>query len=137
MMPLLEMKNYSKFVVQYLVQLVKRHENVTISKDNFMFLFDFCHKKHNLPNEVTQQLISLSKILKTIISKRSDSKNTSIFEPLFVKLINSTTNATKNDIINILISLLSHDSNCFNIWIQLYSKNTQQSNILLKYIRKY
>lgn len=138
MMPLLEMKNYSKYVIQYLLQLLKKHENVTLKKEDYIFLFDLCHSKHSIPNEQAQQLLGLNKILKNVVSsKGSDKKYSSLFEPLFIKLTNSSTNATKNDIASTLVTLLSKDLNCFSTWVQLYMKNLQQSSNLLKYISKY
>lgn len=136
MMPLLEMKNYSRFVVQYLAQLLKRHENVIISKDNYIFLFDLCHSKHSLPNEVAQQLASLSKDLKNILIV-SDKKYSPYFEPLLMKLTNATTNAVKTDISSTLVTFLSKDTNCYSTWVQMYIKNLQQSCNLLNYISKY
>lgn len=137
-MPLLEMKNYSKYVVQYLAQLLKRHENVILSKDNYLYLFDLCHSKHSLPNEASQQLASLSKNLKNmLITDKSDKKYSTYFEALLVKLVNAATSTVKNDICSTLVSLLSKDANCYSTWVQMYTKHLQQSCNLLNYISEF
>lgn len=133
-MPLLEMKNYSRYVVQYLSQLLKRHETATLTKDNYIYLFTLIHTKRNLPNDVSNQLSSLSKNLKTLVLARDDGKFGAHFDALLEKYVNSATNATKNDISSTLTSFLAKDVNCYSTWVQSYNKHLQQSNNLLKYI---
>lgn len=135
MMPLLEMKNYSRFIIKYLSQLLNRHENVALSKDNYMFLLDLINTKRSLPNEVAQELGSLNKKLKAMLLKSGDKKYSTFFEPLLSKLVSTASTPFKNEISDTLVNCLVKDTSCYNAWNELYAKQSQQSSILLKYIK--
>lgn len=138
MLPLLEMKNYSKFIIKYLTQLLNRHSQVVLSKESYLFLFELIHSKRSLPNEVAQELSGLGKKLKSILfAKIGDKKYHTFFELLFNKLNSSATKAFVNEVSDTLVSCIIRDSVCYTTWINLHSKNYQQSYILLKYISEY
>lgn len=137
MLPLLEMKNYSRFIVKYLSQLLNRHSQVVLSKENYFFLFDLIHTRHSVPNEVNQELGALSKKLNSILfPKNGDKKYVAFFEPLLQKLTNTQSKAFIGEVTDSLVTCLKRDVSCFASWKNLYAKNYEQSWILLKYISK-
>lgn len=138
MLPLLEMKNYSRFIIKYLTQLLNRHSRIVLSRETYLFLFELIHSKRSLPNEVAQELSGLGKKLKSILfAKTGDKKYHTFFELLFNKLNSSSTKAFVNEVCDTLVSCMNRDSVCYTTWNNLHSKNYQQSYILLKYISEY
>lgn len=60
-LPIIELKNYSKYVIGYLAKLLARHGNMDsarVSQDQLLTMFDTVYnKKQLLPKELANELI--------------------------------------------------------------------------------
>lgn len=136
MLPLIEMKNYSKFVVEYLLGLLRKSGEVQVTKEEFLMLFDVVlSKRKGFPTDLAQQLNKAASELKGLF-ERCDAKRALFVEVFLKKLTEIEQTQTRNLISELFYSCLLRDQNSFNAWAKLYSKNLQQSTLVLSYILK-
>lgn len=83
MLPLIEMKNYSRYVVEYLVNIINLNSNSFITKEQYLLLLNviFSSKK-NFPAELNKQLVeTASKLNVLLLEQNGDKKYHSFIEP--------------------------------------------------------
>ncbi|KAL4719926.1 hypothetical protein ACJJTC_015185 [Scirpophaga incertulas] len=91
-LPIIELKNYSKYVIQYLSTLLDNHtslENTRISQDQLFAMFDLINnKKNNLSKELSSDLILQLSKYKDIFFIQSGNKLQVTFNQIMKKLPN-------------------------------------------------
>ncbi|CAK1584254.1 unnamed protein product [Parnassius mnemosyne] len=142
-LPIIELKNYSKYVVAYLSKLLDRHGNMDSSKishEQLLTMFDLINnKKNSLSKELSSDLIKQLSKYKDIFFNKSGNKLQVTFNQLMKKLPNQYLSGTSLDpynrvLVETLVDCLGHDDSCNATWRQLFHKCTKQSATLLDFI---
>ena len=69
MVPLLEMRNYTSFVIGYLKDILSNSsESKRVTQDQFFAVLDIIHSSNNLPSSMKQDLVALSPQLRVCMS---------------------------------------------------------------------
>lgn len=138
MYPLMEMKNYSKYVTKYLINLINRPvEGSSLQKDQYLNILDVIHgSKKNVPSELVKELNeSASKLNDLLLLSVKGDKYHTLVEPILKKLGTTTENQSySNQLCEILVALMERDQTSLNSWSKLYSKNLVASASLLEHI---
>ncbi|KAJ9600398.1 hypothetical protein L9F63_009326, partial [Diploptera punctata] len=136
MLPLLELRNYTSFVIGYLKDiLVNSSENKQVSQEQFFALLDVIHSANNLPNNMKQELLALSPELRIRSLKTESEKHLrNYFDPLLQRLQPTASKTFKEELLTCLVSCLNSDQHCYSTWRQLYTKHLPQSALLLQHI---
>lgn len=136
MLPLIEMKNYTRYVVEYLVNIIKQNSKSSITKDQYLLLLNviFSSKK-NLPSDLNNQLNeTASKLNVLLLEQNGDKKYHNFIEP-FVKRLSDNNNAHyQNNVCYVIVTCLMRDPVSFETWDKIYTKHLPQSALILKYI---
>ncbi|KAI5640139.1 hypothetical protein NE865_07396 [Phthorimaea operculella] len=142
-LPVIELKNYSKYVTGYLSNMLDRHENldnVKVSQDQLLAMIDLVNNKRNgLSKEVSSDLIKQLCKYKDIYFIKSGNKLQVLFNQIMKKLPNqylsgSALDAYNQVLVEILLDCLAKDDSCNATWRQLFHKCTKQSATMLEYI---
>lgn len=130
------MKNYSRYVASYLLQLINKKEGVSITKEQFLLLLDTIHSnKKNFPTDLKQELIIKISELKPLLFQNKKEKYQNYFDLVFKKILNSN-KSYQDCLCDILIEFFHKDETALANWNKLYSKNIAISAVFLKYIGK-
>lgn len=138
MLQLIEMKNYSRYIVKYLINLVKRHDKITINRDQYLLFLEiiFSNKK-NFPTDLSKDLHEILPKLKSLLFiNGSHEKYHSYIEPLLKKLQNNSNKHYTNELCDILVLCFNKDQTNLNTWGKNYTKHLTGSAVLLNYIGK-
>lgn len=137
MLPLIEMKNYSRYVINYLVDLINRFNDVPVTKEQFLSIMDIVYSnKKNLPADLTQSLYNIVPKLKLLLFTNNSDKYNSFIEPLLRSLVINDNTAYKSEICDVIITCLHKDHTCFGTWSKNYIKTLPSSAILLNHMGK-
>ncbi|KAJ3646437.1 hypothetical protein Zmor_024025 [Zophobas morio] len=136
MLPLIELKNYSRFVVQYLLDLISCNNDFTLSRDQFFFILEliFSNKK-NFPNDLKQSLVDTIPNLKSCLfsgNKKEAFKNS--LEIYLKKLAASESDACQQCLCDVIVEGFTTDPSSIEHWGKAFVKNTTASAILLQYV---
>ncbi|XP_050295863.1 transmembrane protein 214 [Anthonomus grandis grandis] len=135
MLPLLEMKSYSQYVLKYLVQLTNQDFETQLTKEQYLLILDtaFSSKK-NLPAALQKDLVkNVPKLKKLLFSNKKERYNS--YVEVLLKKINATTNVSyQNALCDILIDIFNKDQSTLAVWNKVYSKNLLASAVLLRYM---
>ncbi|XP_049876600.1 transmembrane protein 214 [Pectinophora gossypiella] len=141
--PVIELKNYSKYVVGYLSGLLDRHasmESVKITQEQLFSMIDLVNnKKNGLPKDLSSDLIKQLSKYKDIYFNRSGNKFQVTFNQLMKKLPNQYLSGASLDpynqvLVECLLDCLQRDDSCNATWRQLFHKCSKQTATLLDYI---
>ncbi|CAG9768719.1 unnamed protein product [Ceutorhynchus assimilis] len=136
MLPLLDMKSYSKYIVKYLIELTSQEHESPLTRDQYLLILDttFSSKK-NFPSELQKDLIGNLPKLKSLLFSNKEKFNNSV--ELFLKKIAATTNIQyQNCLCDILVEIFTKDQSTLTSWNKVYSKNLLASALLLRFISK-
>ncbi|KAF5280404.1 hypothetical protein FQR65_LT03213 [Abscondita terminalis] len=136
MLPIIEMKNYSRYIVKYLISLVNRHDKVHINVNEYLLILDVIFANYkNFPNDLKQDFQKIvPKLEVMLLSNSKKEKLHAHVEVLLKKLLSSNSKVYKDEICKILIKCFIDDQNAISSWTKLYSKCLPQSAILLNYL---
>ncbi|KAJ6648346.1 Transmembrane protein [Pseudolycoriella hygida] len=133
MVPVLEMRAYTKWVCEYIHKVLKNAEDdIDLAHNEFLVIYDeLVSQRNGLPKDCQKLLSDSASIL---LSKRisNSSKLLNVFLALFTRL----TTAKSNILEPALIECLIKDNECFKIWKKIYAKNFLETKILLSYLAK-
>ncbi|KDR16686.1 hypothetical protein L798_09076 [Zootermopsis nevadensis] len=132
MVPVMDMRNYTSFVVNYLKDILTHSpQGRPVNHEQFFAVLDVIHSPtSNLPNDIRQKLLSLIPSLRVYPEKRLRN----FFEPLLLRLEPSASGTLKEELLMCLVMCLNSDQHCYSTWRQLYTKHLPQSAILLAHI---
>ncbi|KAE8748008.1 hypothetical protein FOCC_FOCC005203 [Frankliniella occidentalis] len=137
MLPVLELRNYSQFVLEYLTRLLGRHAaGPALSVNEYLTALDAILRP-NAPvsNQVTDALYRQSRVLRKIaVNATPDAKLNLFFKPLMERLSLADTDAYKQEILEFLFLCVCEDEQSFSTWKQLYSTHILESAALLQHI---
>ncbi|KAF7279687.1 hypothetical protein GWI33_006848 [Rhynchophorus ferrugineus] len=135
MLPLIEMKNYSKYVVKYLLDLISQKEKVQITKEQYLLILDIIYtNRKNFPVELQKELYVQAPQLKSFLFANSKERYHNYVEP-FLKRLSMTTNSSyQNVLCDTIIEIFTKDQSTMAHWNKIYIKNLSSSAILLNYI---
>lgn len=139
MLPLIDMKNYSRFIIKYLIEIINRHKNSYLSKDQYILVLDiiFSNKK-NFPNDLTKDLNNILPILKNLMfNDGNNEKYYNFVDTLLKKLQNNTNKLYRDEICDVLITCLIKDKTSFSAWSKNYTKSLSASAVVFNYIGEY
>lgn len=136
MLPLVEMKNYSRYVIQYLTSLVKHHNKMHINADQYLLILDVAFANYkNFPNDLRQEMQKTTSHLEAMLMQNIDfQKYHTFIEPLLKKLLSNNSKKYRDEINKVLTTCLTKDQTACGAWSKLYTKYLQQSAILLNYL---
>ncbi|KAL1501959.1 hypothetical protein ABEB36_007180 [Hypothenemus hampei] len=136
MLPLLETKNYSEYVVKYLVDLIKQKREDSLSKEEYCFILDtiFANRK-NFPSHLRQKLIGiLPKVRDLYLNNKKKDNFLQVLEQ-FLKKINQTNDPIYRDALSAtIVEFFAKDQTALTYWSRIYGKNLLASAIVLTYI---
>lgn len=136
MLPLLEMKNYTKFVTKYLVKVVRQHESVCLTREQYFAVSDviFSQKK-NFPGDLAKELNGLLPALrKMLFGKGSGEKFHTFVDPFLKRVQGSSNQGQREEFCRIIVSCLVEDKMGFGSWAKCYVKYLVGSACLLNFI---
>ncbi|XP_073954011.1 transmembrane protein 214 isoform X2 [Choristoneura fumiferana] len=141
-LPILELKNYSKYAIGYLSQLLDRHakmEATKVSQEQLLAMFDMVNAKKGLTKEISSDLMKQLSKYKDIYFNKSGAKLQVTFNQLIKKLPNQYLSGANLDaynrvIVESLVNCLQRDDSCNATWRQLFQRCPKQSATLLDYI---
>lgn len=139
MLPLIEMKNYTRYVVEYLVNIIKSDSDSFVTKEQYLLLLNviFSSKK-NFPSDLNNQLIeTASKLNVLLLEQNKDKKYNSFIEPFIKKLSDNNNVQYQNNICYVIATCLMRDPVSFENWNKIYLKHLPQSALVLKYIGEF
>lgn len=137
MFPLLEMKNYARYIVKYLLDVLNSlNEQATIAKEDYFLILDTVYSnKKNFPTEYKQKLIKIIPTLKPLLLNVNNESYKQSFNTLFKKLTTVTNNKPyQNCLCDIICDVFNKEPNCLNIWESNYKTSVEASAVLLSYI---
>lgn len=141
-LPLLEQKNYSKYVITYLSTLLNLHEDTKVTQEQYLAMLDLVNnKKNSLPKDLSSKLTSQLFKFKEMYFKNSGNKLQVAFNQLMKKLPNQYLSGSNVDpynevILDSLIECLTLDDSCNMTWRQLFHKCSKQSATLIEHINE-
>lgn len=132
------MKNYSRYVATYLLNLLSKKEDFTITKEQYILLLDtvFSNNK-NFPTDLKQELSKKLSTLQGVLFKNKKEKYQTFFDQLFKKILTNNNTLYQDCICDILIQIFEKDETILTNWNKIYSKNVAASAIILKYLGKF
>ncbi|XP_068228650.1 LOW QUALITY PROTEIN: transmembrane protein 214-B [Palaemon carinicauda] len=143
MVPLIGLKNYSAYVVDYGSDVfsgggggaTKEYGDVLGVREFFSILdFTWC-SSGSLAKPVQRQLFALYPKVKTTAFTSSPEVVLRNFFPSFLRRLNmDAPEQLKIELKTCLVQCLMQDPHCWNVWSQLYVKHLPQSAILLKHL---
>ncbi|XP_044265792.1 transmembrane protein 214-A [Tribolium madens] len=135
MLPLIELKNYSRFIVQYLIKLISAVDEAALSKEQFVSILDvvFSNRK-NFPNDLKQDLLTVVPTLKSFLF--TNKKESSCVDFYLKKIPTAGNDSFKDCLCDVVVEGFSRDQSSLEHWSKIYNKNVASSAILLKYIAK-
>ncbi|KAH9631853.1 hypothetical protein HF086_014325 [Spodoptera exigua] len=142
-LPIIELKNYTKYVVGYLSNLLDEHgtmENTKVSQDQLFAMIDMVNNKRSaLPKDLSSDLIKQLSKYKDIYFNKSNNKLQVTFNQLMKKLPNQYLSGASLDpyhrvLVDCLVDCLVRDDSCNATWRQLFHRCSKQSATLLDYI---
>ncbi|CAG9564224.1 unnamed protein product [Danaus chrysippus] len=144
--PLIELKNYSKYVILYLCEILNKHaamDSTKVTQDQLMAMLDMVNSKRNsLSKDLSSDLIKQLSKYKDIYFKHSGNKLQVTFNQLMKKLPNqylsgNTLDSYNKVIVESLIDCLQLDDSCNATWRQLFNRCSKQSATVIEYIDTY
>lgn len=135
MYPLIEMKNYSRYVVSYLINLINRFNDVPLTKEQYQFIAEliFSNKK-NFPTDLSQSLQETTPKLKLLLFTGNNDKYHSFVEFFLKKLTVVDHKGYRKELCDIIMTCVQKDGTIFSTWSKNYTKYLVASSILLNYI---
>lgn len=140
-LPIIELKNYSKYVVGYLSQLLDRHAKMdaTVSQEQLLAMFDMVNSKKGLSKDMSSDLMKQLSKYKDIYFNKSGAKLQVTFNQIIKKLPNQYLSGSNLDpynrvLVESLVNCLQRDDSCNATWRQLFHRCPKQSATLLDYI---
>lgn len=135
------MKNYSRYIVQYLIDLINLHDKVNITTENYLLVLDVAYANYkNFPNDLRKNMQSVASKLNSMLFAQNNGnygKCYMLIEPLLKKLQSNSSSAYKDQICEVLVECLIKNPTAFSSWSKCYTKYLPQSAILLNYLGKY
>ncbi|XP_075217451.1 transmembrane protein 214 isoform X2 [Lycorma delicatula] len=134
MLPVCEMRSYTRYVLDYIKVLLARHStSKALGSEQYFSIIDSIYSPDlRIPNPASVELRSHTKQLREIACNlQPDKKLHTYFVPL-TERIGSSTNPLKDDLVRFSVSCLTNDHQTFSIWKDLYADNLPQSACVLK-----
>lgn len=138
MLPLIELKNYSHYILEYLINILTRHNETSISKEEYVLIMSVIFsKRKNFPSDLSQRLYKIVSNLNDLLLERNRDTKRHIFIDLLLKNLLDYDNVQyQKTVCDALAKCLAKDEHSFGSWNKLYTKHLPQSAVLLNYIGK-
>ncbi|CAL4098844.1 unnamed protein product [Meganyctiphanes norvegica] len=144
MVPLIGLKNYWLFVVEYGSTIFSgggggsNDPGVVLGVREFFTILDFTWlQSSTLPKQVQRQLFALYPKVKTVAFTSKPETTLHNFFPSFLRRLDPTVpDPYKVELLTCLVQCLMQDPACWSIWGQLYLKHLPQSAMLLQHLEK-
>ncbi|KAH1000815.1 hypothetical protein HUJ04_013100 [Dendroctonus ponderosae] len=135
MLPLLDMKSYTHYVVQYLVELTSRSYKTPLTKEQCFLILSVVHSKaKHFPADLQKKLVENLPTVRDWVMNNSGSNLKSWVEPFLKKIASTPNQAYQNSLCYILMAIFVNNDTTLNEWLRLYSKNLPASTVLFDYI---
>lgn len=139
MFPLLEMKNYSRYIVKYLLNVLQKfNDKNSLTKDEYFLILDTVYtNKKNFPNDLKKDFTKIIPSLKTFLFKSNNDNYKQSFSVLFKKLASTNNNKPyQNCLCDVICEVFNREPATLNSWENCYKNHVEASAILLNYIGK-
>lgn len=138
MLPLLELKSYTRYVVQYLVELTSRSYKTPLTKEQCFLVLSVVHSKtKHFPADLQKKLVENLPIVRDWVINNSSSCLKAWVEPFLKKIASTPNQAHQNSLCYLLMAIFVHNDSTLSDWLRVYSKNLPASTVLFNYIRKW
>lgn len=133
------MKSYSRYIYEYLINLIDAHNNSNVTKEQYLLMLDSVYSnKKNFPSDLSNNLNKIiSKLNLMLFDQNKDLKYHTFVEPFLKKLLDNGNSDYQKNLCSVLADCLGKDQQSYSTWNKLYLKNLPQSAALLKYVGKY
>lgn len=133
------MKSYSRYIYEYLINLIDAHSNSNVTKEQYLLILDSVYSnKKNFPSDLSNSLNkTISKLNLMLLNQNKDLKYHTFVEPFLKKLLDNSSAEYQQNLCSVLAHCLGKDQQSYSTWNKLYLKNLAQSAALLKYVGKY
>lgn len=136
MLPLIEMKNYSRYVVEYLLHVLRKHKEAVVTKEEFLLLLETIFSKKKYPSDVVLQLNKAAVELSALFDRNKDVKR-NIFVEILLKKLPEVDNQNQKVLCELLANCFVKDQNSYANWSKIYAKHLVASAALLNHISKF
>ncbi|KAJ8958641.1 hypothetical protein NQ318_016366 [Aromia moschata] len=135
-LPLLDMKNYSRFVAKYLLDLISGNNNdASLSTDEFLLIVDTVYAANkNCPIDLKEQLSKKIPALKDLLFRNPKEKYHTQIDVLLRKIVMNCNKSYQDCICSVLVEMFTKDPTTLSNWNKIYGKNIASSAVLLSYI---
>ncbi|CAH0550148.1 unnamed protein product [Brassicogethes aeneus] len=135
MLPLMEMKAYSRFIAKYLLDIITSNKDISLTKEEYLLILDTIHSnKKNFPNELKNDFSKQADKLKQSLFGNPKEKYNPYVDAFLNKIISNSNKAYQNSLSSALIEVFQRDPSTFVNWSKGYSKNLAASVIVMKYL---
>lgn len=140
MLPLVGMRAYSKFTIDYLNDLLRSYPDATSCSDvlgvkELFPILDFVYTPSGLPGNLQKQLQNLYPRLKELsYGPNPETVLRNYFLSYLCRLQPSCSEGLRRQLLSSLVECLLHDKHCYSAWRQLYTKHLVQSSMLMKHL---
>uniref|UniRef100_A0A1B0CZE3 Transmembrane protein 214 n=1 Tax=Phlebotomus papatasi TaxID=29031 RepID=A0A1B0CZE3_PHLPP len=135
MVPVIEMKNYSKYVVDYIFRILQKapeNSSLKLTLQEYLNLMDTLMKPRNAIPSTYRNLLPESAFMISKLYVESTKNVSNIFLTLFKNLSSESPSVYHFT----LVQCLKTEPNCVKLWELNHKKLHQQHTALLNYIRK-
>ncbi|XP_015606404.1 transmembrane protein 214-A [Cephus cinctus] len=135
--PMLEIKNYSGYVVKVLNDMVADHMSNTnnVTPDMYLTILDDVYSgKLNIPATIVKEVTPVIVNLRSITFKNENANYRKLLETLFDKITLKISPIYRDELLHAVAACLMIDVRCYTTWKNIYSKHLYQSSVLLKHI---
>lgn len=137
MLPLIEMKNYSRYIVEYLLHILTKHKETAVTKEEFFLVLDTVFSKKKYPADVVQQLNKTAIELGGLLDRNKEVKSNIFVEVLLKKLSDSDNIQNQKVLCELIACCLVNDQNSFGVWSKVYAKHLSASAVLLNHLSEW
>ncbi|KAG5876904.1 hypothetical protein JTB14_001188 [Gonioctena quinquepunctata] len=134
-LPLLDMKSYSRFGLNYLLILITSNKDVTITKEDFLWLVDIIYStKKTLPSDLLHTLTSEVPRLKQLLLDNNKERYNNYIEILLKQIVSHNSELYRKCLCDVLLEIFFKDQTNLASWIKVYNKTVVASAILLEHM---
>lgn len=135
LLPVLEIKAYTRFVCDYVVRVLQRapaEGPFDMSAEEALRAYDeLTVTRTGLARELQAQLTEAAALLLRLYVQ-ANAKCTSLFVPLFKRLGTAASAARQEALAGALVECLQRDTDCLKAWRINFRKHAAESNLLLR-----
>ncbi|XP_050500167.1 transmembrane protein 214 [Diabrotica virgifera virgifera] len=130
-LPLIDMKNYSRYILTYLVNLIKNTNEKSLTLEESLSILNIVYSnRKNMPSDLVQEVSNNVARIKPLNSKKGSSN----IEIMLKNIVLNNNASYQKCLCDILVEAFHQDPSALAAWSKAYSKNVQSSAVVLEHI---